>query len=94
METITRMNYGQHMLFSYLCISIEGRTEITITNQALQELIDLVIELTNEEHYDSIEECPDHMIMVNPQDSYKIFCDFWDENEGYFYRIKLISLPL
>jgi hypothetical protein len=85
METILKMNYGQHMLFSYLCISIAAmKEESVLTYEVLDELIKQVIELTDVEHYDSIEECPDHMIMVNPQDSYGIFCDFWDENEVYF----------
>jgi hypothetical protein len=84
MTTILKMNYGQHMLFSYLCISISGRTKTVLTHEVLNELINQVIELTDQEHYDSIEECPDHMIMVNPENSYEIFCDFWDENEVYF----------
>ena len=85
METITKLNYGQHMLFSYLCISIAGRTDTVLTSEVLQELINQVIELTHEEHYDyKIEDCPDFKIMTNPENSYDIFCDFWDENEVYF----------
>jgi hypothetical protein len=84
METITRMNYGQHLLFSYLCISIEGRTEKDLKPSQLEDLINDVIELTSEDNQDTIYDCADYQVMVNPEDSYKIFCEFWDENQTYW----------
>jgi hypothetical protein len=82
MENITSFNYGQVILYAYLCTSIEGRTGKSLSASTLSKIINLVIELTDEEHYnDEPTECPDVQIMTNPENSFKIFCDWYDENE-------------
>lgn len=83
MERLSTLNYGQHMLYSYLCISLSGQGYELSLNQ-LSNLIDLIIELTDVNNYDSVEKCPDYMIMVRPENSFNIFCDFWEENQEYF----------
>lgn len=83
METILKMNYGQHMLFSYSCIALEGESGRPLTIDQLHDLSDNIMGLTDESNYGSIDECPDVMIMTQPQDSYGIFCDFWEENKNY-----------
>ena len=83
MERLSILNYGQHLLFSYLCISLTGQG-FELTRGQLSNLIDLIIELTDSKNYDSVEQCPDYMIMVRPENSFNIFCDFWDENRIYF----------
>jgi hypothetical protein len=88
METIAKLNYGQHMLFSYLCISTSGRIDAVLTTEQLESIIESVLELTDEKYYDyKIEDCPDYLIMTNPQESYNIFCDWYDENEEYFVTL-------
>ena len=83
MNPIIDLNYGQHLLYSYLCISIHGRRNKDITLEESTELIELVIDLTREELYEG-EHTPDVQIMIQPDKSFEIFCDFWDENETYF----------
>jgi hypothetical protein len=88
MEKITSLNYGQMILFGYICTSMEGRTGNELSLSTLNQIIDLVLELTDEEHYnDEPTECPDVQIMTNPQKSFEIFCDFWDENQNYFVSL-------
>jgi hypothetical protein len=88
MKNLAKLNYGQHMLFSYLCISTSGRIDTQITKEQLDRIIESVLELTDEKHYDNkFEDCPDYLIMVNPQESYQIFCDWYDENEEYFVTL-------
>lgn len=84
---LMKFNYGQHMLFSYLCISIEGRKGSELDKDDLNGIIKLIRELTKIEHYGTIEDCPDYLIMVQPEKSYEIFCDFWDENQTYFEEL-------
>ena len=83
MNPIIDLNYGQHLLYSYLCISIHGRRNSDITLEESAEIISQVIELTHPDHYDG-EDTPDVKIMIQPEKSFEIFCDFWDENETYF----------
>jgi hypothetical protein len=88
MENITSLNYGQIILYGYLCTSIEGRTGTDLSISTLSKIIDLVIELTYMEHYNNeATECPDIQIMTNPEKSFEIFCDFWEENQNYFVSL-------
>lgn len=86
MENLLTLNYGQHILYSFLCISIEGRKGSDLTLEDHQEIISQVIELTDVEHYDG-EDTPDVQIMIQPEKAFEIFCDFWDENEIYFAEL-------
>jgi hypothetical protein len=88
MENITSLNYGQIILYGYLCTSIEGSKGTDLSLSTLSKIIDLVLELTDEEHYnDEPTECPDVQIMTNPEKSFDIFCDFWEENQNYFVSL-------
>jgi len=88
MEKLTSLNYGQIILYGYLCISIEGSTGTELSTSTLSKIIELVIELTDLEHYnDEPTECPDVQIMTNPEKSFDIFCDFWEENQNYFISL-------
>ena len=88
MENITSLNYGQIILYGYLCTSIEGSTGTDLPISTLSKIIDLVLELTNVEHYNGEPmECPDVQIMTNPEKSFEIFCDFWEENQNYFVSL-------
>lgn len=84
METILTLNSGQHILFGYLLTSIEGRINGDLSLDSTIQLAELVIELTDQDKYLSPLGCPDVQIMVNPQNSFEIFCDWYDENETYF----------
>jgi hypothetical protein len=82
------MNYGQKILFDFMCISLEGRQNSELTNDQLVVLIEGIEEYTHLAYYnDEIEQCPDYLIMVAPQNAYQLFCDFFDENEEYFLSI-------
>jgi hypothetical protein len=83
MDRLLILNYGQHMLYSYLCISLTGQG-YELTRNQLSNLLDLIIELTHISNYETHLQCPDYMIMVNPENSFQIFCDFWEENRIYF----------
>ncbi len=75
------MNYGQKILFDFMCISLSGRKNSELDLFELRELEELIVSSTNPKFYDNkIEECPDHMIMVNPSQSFEIFSEYWDEN--------------
>jgi hypothetical protein len=87
MIKLTKLNYGQIILYGYICTSLEGQRNTELPMSILMEIIDLVIELTDEDNYEDISDCPDFQIMTNPQDSFNIFCDFWDENENYFVSL-------
>jgi hypothetical protein len=87
MNNLTELNYGQIILYGYICTSLEGRLESELPLSTLSEIIEAVIELTDVDLYENIEDCPDHQIMVNPSESFNIFCDFWDENENYFLSL-------
>lgn len=88
MEKITSLNYGQIILYGYLSTSIEGSKGTELPVSILSKIIDLVIELTDQEHYNNDPlQCPDVQIMTNPQKSFDIFCDFWDENQNYFVTL-------
>jgi hypothetical protein len=89
MEKITSLNYGQIILYGYLCTSMESRLPAfqPLSQTTLSEIIDLIIELTDEDNYTYHTECPDVQIMMNPEKSFEIFCDFWDENEEYFVSL-------
>jgi len=88
MEKLTTLNYGQMILFGYICTSLSGRTNSELPLSTLTEIIDLILEITNMDNYNSDPmECPDVQIMTNPQNSYEIFCEFFDENENYFVSL-------
>lgn len=88
MEKLATLNYGQMILFGYICTSLSGRTNSELPLSTLTEIIDLIIELTDMEHYEGDpHQCPDVQIMTNPQKSYEIFCEFFDENEDYFVSL-------
>jgi hypothetical protein len=86
MERLLALNYGQHILYSFLCISIHGRRGSALEMNEYSEIISQVIELTDAEHYDG-EDTPDVLIMIQPEKAFEIFCDFWDENEIYFAEL-------
>lgn len=86
-RVLLSLNAGQHMLFSYLCISIQGIRGYSLDQEDLVEILNQVIELTKLEYYEDITDCPDYQMMVNPDHSYEIFCDFWEENETYFSEL-------
>jgi hypothetical protein len=87
MENILSLNTGQHIMFGFLCNSIIGQEMYDVTyNLSLNQIsniIDLVVKLTDESLYENTEECPDYKIMVNPENAFNIFCDWYDENETY-----------
>lgn len=88
MENLTSLNYGQIILYGYLCTSIEGRKGSELSLSTLSQIIDLVLELTDLDNYDNDPlQCPDVQIMTKPQNSFDIFCEFWDENENYFLSL-------
>lgn len=87
MNQIFSLNFGQHILYGYICTAIQGEREADLTFPELENLLIQVIEITHHSNYEGIEECPDVEIMMYPENSYKIFCDFWDENQEYFLSI-------
>lgn len=88
MENITKLNYGQIVLYGYLCTSIESQAGYELSLSTLSEIVDLILDLTNLENYNNEPlNCPDVQIMTNPQKSFEIFCDFYDENENYFVSL-------
>jgi hypothetical protein len=88
MKNITNLNYGQIVLYGFLCTSIESQSGHELSMTTLSEIIDLILELTDLENYDNDPlQCPDVQIMTNPEKSFEIFCDFYDENENYFVSL-------
>lgn len=84
METILSLNSGQHILFGFALTSLQGKTNHIFTLEAKIKLAELVKELTDEELYEDVLYCPDVTIMTEPQNAYKIFNDWFEENEIYF----------
>jgi hypothetical protein len=88
MKNITSLNYGQIIIYGFLCTSLEGQAGQRLSKSILDEILDLTIELTHLSNYNNNpSECPDVQIMTNPQKSFDIFCDFYDENENYFVSL-------
>lgn len=86
------MNYGQHILYGYLCSSIHGQRKNELTMNELSEIESLVIELTSLELYDGKPlDTPDVQTMIRPQDSFDIFCEWYDENQTYFEDYLAVS---
>lgn len=78
------MNYGQKILFDFMCLSISGRKQSDLTLFELEALQEVVEDLTHPGYYnDDDESCPDYLIMVNPRNAFEIFCEFWEENQNY-----------
>jgi len=87
MNQTLSLNFGQHILYGYICTAIQGEQEMELTFPNLENIITQVIEITHHSNYERVEECPDVQIMIHPENSYKIFCDFWDENQEYFLAV-------
>jgi hypothetical protein len=73
--------YGQYILFGFLSTSLEGQLDKPLSQMQLHDIMNLVVELTSVDLYGSPDECPDVRIMVEPQNAFNIFCDWYDENE-------------
>lgn len=87
-QKLLSLNYGQHILFGYLCSTIEGQTKMSLGKETLNKILTGIMELTAMDKYDfNHEQCPDVMIMMNPEISYEIFCDWYDENQEYFVNL-------
>lgn len=91
METILSLNSGQHILFGFVLTSLQGKTNRIFTLEGNLRLAKLVKELTEEELYGDVLECPDVTIMTEPQNAYKIFDEWFEENQIYFEQFYLVS---
>lgn len=81
-QKILSLNYGQIILYGYLTNSIYAQRGFDLTLEDISKIIDIIVETTNPEFYeDDVFECPDTEIMMYPQKSFQIFCDWYDENE-------------
>jgi hypothetical protein len=84
MEKLTTLNYGQYILFGFLCTSLRGNRQSDLSISDLSAIVSLVVELTDSSLYDDdLTQCPDYMIMTNPSEAFDIFCNWYDENEGF-----------
>ena len=87
-DTITSLNYGQHILFGFLSTSMQSQKGSELTPFELSHIASLVEELTSLEYYEGeAVDAPDVQIMISPQDAFKIFCEWYDENVTYFQEI-------
>lgn len=91
METILSLNSGQHILFGFVLTSLQGKTNRIFTLEANIKVAELVKELTDVELYGDVLDCPDVTIMTEPQNAYKIFDEWFEENEIYFEHFFLVS---
>jgi hypothetical protein len=85
-----QLNYGEHILFGLTMTSLTGRSNRNYTVDETLEIADLVHDLCGHDFYET-EECPDFQIMINPEDTYTIFCEWFDENETYFEEYFSVS---
>jgi len=84
-ETITSLNYGQHILFGFISTSIHAQRGESLTVEELVDIAIIVEYLTDLELYNYIEtDCPDIQIMMNPAEAFNIFCEWYEENKNYF----------
>lgn len=91
METILSLNSGQHILFGFALTSLQGKLNRTFTLEGNIKLAELVKELTDVELYGDVLDCPDVTIMTEPHNAYKIFDEWFEENEIYFEHFYLVS---
>ncbi len=86
METQLSLNSGQYVLYGFLLTSIIARRDAhnMLTRDESIELAQLVVDLTDLELYGDTTDCPDVMVMVNPEDAFGIFCEWYDENQTHF----------
>ena len=81
-QKILSLNYGQIIMYGYLTTSISAQKNCDLSFDELETIIDLIVETTDPEFYDDELECPDVKIMMYPEQSFQIFCDWYDENEN------------
>lgn len=91
METILTLNSGQHILFGFALTSLQGKTNRTFSLEGNIQLAKLIKELTDVELYGDVLDCPDVTIMTEPQNAYRIFDEWFEENQIYFEHFYLVS---
>lgn len=83
MDNIFTLNSGQHILFGFLLTSLQGQANRNFNVEETIKVAELVVELTNVKLYIHSDYCPDVMIMIDPENAYDIFYDWYEENESY-----------
>lgn len=91
METILTLNSGQHILFGFALTSLQSKTNRFFSLEVNIQLAKLVSELTSLELYGDGCDCPDVMIINEPHNAFKIFEEWFEENQIYFEHFYLVS---